>query len=177
LPLHAAVLAVGEGSSVANMLTPRHPARMQVAKITTLIDVSLTYHLRSAQIAPTGRNRPKNAMLESLHYSQGECVRLRGTCRAGLYRLPKGSWSSRRPARAQYSSRGQRPRKVPSTVPDPERVAFTTNVGCRCYSSSTPSGSTLVGARLPGGGCPRLLYRSPAGIKDKQSRRVLPQPV
>jgi hypothetical protein len=45
LPLQDEEFAVEEGSSVANMLTPREAAKMQVASITALIDILLPHVL------------------------------------------------------------------------------------------------------------------------------------
>ena len=79
------------------------------------------------------------------------------------------------PARAQDSSRGQRPRKVPPSFPDSEGVELPWAAGRK--TGVTPPGfdPCRVGRdRGCGfrGRCPRLLYRSPAGIKHGQCREL-----
>jgi hypothetical protein len=77
------------------------------------------------------------------------------------------------PARAQDSSRGQRPRKAPPSFPDPEGVELPWAAGRK--TGVAPPGFDPCRVGRDGGcvfrgRCPRLLYRSPAGIKHGQCR-------
>ena len=77
--------------------------------------------------------------------------------RAGLHRLRKSSWSFQRPARAQYSSRGKRPRKarpIAPTLKGSHIPRMWHAKHARCHPSSTPSGSNLVGGMFSGGVAP-----------------------
>ena len=72
------------------------------------------------------------------------------------------------PARAQDSSRGQRPRKASGSLADPERVALRQAAGRE--SGRTPSGIRPFQGQVQvghvfRGRCPPLLNRSPLGIK------------
>ncbi len=77
------------------------------------------------------------------------------------------------PAGAQDSSRGQRPRKAPRSFPDPEGVALPWAAGGMTGVMPPGFDPCRVGVGWGDvfrGRCPRLLYRSPAGIKDGPCR-------